>query len=185
MAVKALPARDVLHQLLSYDPETGKLFWKERPVEMFPAKTEARSRCLCALWNSRYANAEAFTFVDDGYRNGCIAGSRYRAHRVVWKMMTGDDPDQIDHINGDREDNRFCNLRDVSLAENSRNRRIPKNNKSGVIGVYHWQQDGIEYWVATVGRKRALYFKEFDEAVAARKAAEIEYGFHENHGRAA
>lgn len=185
MAPKPLPAQDVLLQLLSYDPETGKLFWKERGIELFPAKSAARARCMCNLWNRRYAGTEAFTTVSDGYFTGSIFGSNFKAQRVIWEMAYGSDPDQIDHIDGNRSNNRVANLRDVSLAENARNRRVPVNNKSGVIGVYRWQQEGFTYWVATVMGRAIAYCNTFDEAVAARKAAEREHGFHENHGRAA
>jgi len=185
MAPKPLPAQDVLLQLLSYDPETGKLFWKERGVDWFVAKTASRSRSLCALWNKRYAGSEAFTTISDGYKTGSICGENFKAQRVIWKMNFGDDPEQIDHIDGDRSNNRLDNLRDVSAAENARNRCLAKNNKTGVIGVYRWRQGRFSYWVAHLGGKNQAYFDNFEEAVAARKAAEREYGFHPNHGRAA
>lgn len=185
MAVKDLPEKSDLLQLLRYEPDTGKLFWRERDVSLFPAKAALRSIALCRLWNARYAYQEAFTSLNDGYRHGSIMGSNYKAHRVIWRMVTGCAPDQIDHINGNRADNRIENLRDVSLPENARNRQLPVNNTSGVIGVYFWKKGEIEYWVAQVGEKQSKYFQTFDDAVAARKAAEIEYGFHGNHGRAA
>lgn len=182
MAAKPLPPCDVLNQLLRYEPETGKLFWKERPISMFKAKTEARSRSLCSLWNSRYSGREAFTCETDGYRTGSINGCNYKAHRVIWKMVTGQDPDHIDHEYGKRNDNRLSLLSDVSISGNAKNRRIPKNNKSGVIGVWRWKQGGYRYWAALVGNQ-TRYFHSFDDAVAARRAAEIEHGFHQNHGR--
>lgn len=62
----------------------------------------------------------------------------YKAHRLAWLYITGQWPiDQIDHINGIRSDNRFCNLREIDLTGNSHQRnKPPKNNKSGFIGVY-------------------------------------------------
>jgi len=181
MATKALPAQDVLHQLLSYDPETGKLYWKERPVEMFPAVTPARSRSLCRLWNERYAEKEAFTAVADGYFTGSINGSNFKAHRVIWKMMLGEDATQVDHISGDRADNRLINLRNVDPSANARNKRV--SAKNSVLGVHQWSHRGFHYWVAHIGGKKQRYCKTFEEAVAARKAAERDNGFHENHGR--
>lgn len=182
MATKPLPSQDVLNQLLRYEPVTGALFWRERSTDMFPTASEARSRCLCALWNSRYSGKEAFTCQDGGYKTGSINSSNYKAHRVIWKIVTGEDPDQIDHEFGQRGDNRLERLADVSSSENAKNKKIPKNNKSGVIGVSLWKQGKYRYWAALVGGK-TQYFKEFDDAVAARRAAEIEHGFHQNHGR--
>ena len=182
MAVKSLPPQDVLNQLLRYEPETGLTFWRPRTVEWFPAVTQNRSRSLCALWNKRYAWQQAFPTISDGYYIGTIDGTFYKLHRVIWKIMTGIDPDQIDHIDGNRQNNKFTNLRDVTLAENAKNRAIPSNNKSGCIGVYFWDHDGLQYWVALVG-ENYKYFKTKEEAITVRKAAELERGFHVNHGR--
>lgn len=183
MAAKPLPSQSELLQLLRHEPESGKLFWRERPADMFPAKTPRRAACLCALWNSRYADQEAFTCISDGYKTGAIFGANYKAHRVIWKLVHGFDPDQIDHVSGDRTDNRLHNLRDVSLEVNARNRKTPTNNRSGRIGIHKWAKNGITYWVATVGPHQQRYFDSFDEAVAARRAAEVKFGFHENHGQ--
>lgn len=184
MAAKALPEQSVLLQLLRYEPETGKLFWRERGVEWFPAKTPSRAASLCRLWNSRYAGAEAFTCLSDGYRTGAVFGANYKAHRVIWKMETGCDPDHMDHVNGVRTDNRLGNLRDVSLADNARNRRIPSNNKTGIVGVYRWAHNDCVYWVATSpSKKSGTYFHCIGQAIRARSAAEKAHGFHENHGR--
>lgn len=178
MAAKPLPPQSVLLQLLRYEPETGELFWKERGPEWID---DLRIR---NTWNARYAGKPALNSINsDGYRIGSICGSNYKAQRVIWKMVTGDDPDQIDHENRVRTDNRFKNLRDVSLGENNKNRSLPANNKSGVIGVYLWDHNGFQYWAANLGGKKNGYFKTFDEAVCARRAAEVQHGFHPTHGR--
>ena len=186
MAPKPLPAQDVLLQLLSYDPETGKLFWKERGPEWFTdGDRSARSRAQG--WNKKNAGKEAFTAVTTGYRYGAIANVNYLAHRVIWKIVTGLEPDQIDHINGDRCDNRWPNLRSVNETTNKRNICTPTHNTSGAIGVSFDKSRGKWEAHLTLGnRKRHIgRFSSFDEAVAARKAAEREHGFHPNHGRAA
>ena len=186
MANKALPEQSVLLQLLRYEPETGKLFWRERGVEWFSAKTQNRSSSLCRLWNERYADKEAFTCMSYGYRTGSVLASNYKAQRIIWKMETGVDPDHIDHVNGTRSDNRLLNLRDVTITENAKNRKIPTNNKTGVIGVYRWAHGRNVYWVATSPEKTdTTYFHCVGQAIAARRAAEIKHGFHPNHGRAA
>jgi len=185
MAAKALPAQDVLLQLLSYDPETGKLYWRERGPGRFrdgfhSAATQARQ------WNGKNAGKEAFTAVNAGYRYGAVGDVNFLAHRVIWKMSTGLEPDQIDHIDGDRQNNRFCNLRNVSETANKRNMCIPRHNTSGIIGVSKDARGGWEAHITLGNRKKSLgRFLAFDEAVAARKSAEVVHGFHENHGRSA
>lgn len=178
---KKIPSPELLRQLLHYEPETGKLFWRNRSLEMFPDRRSANT------WNARFAGSEAFTAVESkGYLFGSIFGAKYRAHRVIWALETGNWPvEQIDHINGARDDNRIVNLREVSNAENGRNRRRPDANTSGVVGVYWNRARGK--WLTRIiidGRQHYLgLFVDFDEAVAVRKAAEAAQGFHENHGR--
>ena len=99
--------------------------------------------------------------------------------------MTGDDANAVDHINGEPSDNRWCNLRNVSLSENLKNARLPKHNKSGVVGV-QWDSRRRK-WVAQIKSESVNHvlgrFNSFEAAAAARKQAERELGFHENHGR--
>ncbi len=73
----------------------------------------------------------------EGYSVIIIDGISYRAHRLAWLYIYGSMPkNQIDHINGIKDDNRICNLREVSNAENQQNRvNLNKNNKSGVTGI--------------------------------------------------
>lgn len=168
--------------LLQYNPETGKLFWKPRPVDMFKSERDAK------IWNTRYSGKEAFTCDDGhGYRQGNIHNRKYQAHRVIWLLHTGAWPaEQIDHVSGDRADNRIENLRPVSHAENGKNKRKPSSNTSGVVGVF-WHKVHRK-WLAKImvnGRHKHLgLFGCFNDAVAARKAAEREMGFHPNHGKA-
>lgn len=178
---------DEISKLLKYDPETGKFYWLPRPVEMFPGtgfKGGAESKAK--TWNARYAGKEAFTSLHNrGYVQGGILGRGYLAHRVAWVLTTGEWPrDQIDHINGDRTDNRICNLREVSNAENARNMSVSKRNKSGVVGVF-W--DGrLKKWTACIGENsRTKYlgsFEDLQQAIAARERALAERKFHPNHG---
>jgi len=186
MATRPLPSQEVLRQLLDYDPETGTLTWRARQVEMFQPSATRSQEHVAALWNARYAGAEAFTSIDAyGYRCGAILGVGRKAHRIIWKMMHGSEPDQIDHINGLRSDNRLLNLREASQTENSRNTKIRANNYSGVVGV-KWDKRRFK-WLAEIkvsGRAHLLgAFDLFWDAVAARKEAEARMGFHENHGR--
>lgn len=130
MSKRILPTPDELRQLLRYEPETGKLFWKERPENMF-----ATPRAF-GIWNTRFANREAFTAVDDGYKQGTIFHKRYRAHRVAWAVHHGEWPkSQIDHINRDRSDNRIKNLRIATNAQNQWNITVRRKSGVGLKGV--------------------------------------------------
>lgn len=123
---------EALRQLLRYEPETGKLYWKPRPAELFKDK---RSH---GAWNARYAEKEALTSTDGyGYRRGCVFDRGYQAHRVIWAIHYGEWPDgHIDHINGDPTDNRAANLRPATVSQNLFNKPKYKNNASGFKGVH-------------------------------------------------
>jgi hypothetical protein len=170
-----------LRSLLDYDPATGILTWKVRAEASFTTLAAARS------WNTKYAGLEALTALSfDGYRIGSCLGEGVRAHRVIWVIMTGEWPSgEIDHINGIRSDNRWCNLRDVSKVENGRNTWMRSTNTTGVTGVF-WRRDNSK-WVAKIradGKLKHLgCFEAFEEAVAAREQALREHGYSERHGK--
>ncbi len=120
-----------------------------------------------------------------GYVQFQYQGQTYKAHRVIWLCIHGCWPGELDHINGNRADNRIENLREVTRQENLRNQKVRINSSTGVMGV---TRDGKK-WRARIrvnGKFIHLgYFDAMEGAVAARKAADIKYGFHENHGRPA
>lgn len=108
-----------VHEFLRYEPETGDFFWIKR--------TGARS----AIGNktSQCVNRE-------GYRLIALNKKSNKAHRLAWLYVHGVWPNQIDHINGIKTDNRIDNLRDVDCRTNSHNQRVAhKNNGSGFLGV--------------------------------------------------
>jgi hypothetical protein len=176
-----------LRQLIRYEPETGKLFWLERPAGMFVDGAYGGAASSAKTWNKRFAGKEALTTTHNkGHFRGGIFGTNYNAHRVAWALHSGEWPaGQIDHINGNPKDNRIANLRDVSGAENSRNQKLRCTNTSGAMGV-HWDAKGKKWRCnirANGNRIHLGTFTELSEAVAARKSAETAYGFHPNHGR--
>ena len=187
MSEKQLPSPELLRQLLRYDPDTGKLYWKERDISFFDATERRSAKHACAQWNSRFSGKEAFTADNGkGYLNGKIIKRNYSAHRIIWTMFYGTAPiDQIDHINGIRSDNRISNLRAVSSKENSMNRAIRNDNSSGCTGVYFVKKTCR--WVCTISTNGKLVhlgsFADKNDAITARKDAEAKYGFHPNHGR--
>lgn len=180
-----LPSKEELDKLLRYEPDTGLLFWRRRTEDLFVNRGGHSPAHTCAKWNGRFADKPALIKVMHGYRAGRLNRDYVMAHRVIWKLMTNVDPIQVDHIDGDRSNNRWENLRNVTIAENRRNVARRSDNTSGAVGV-HWDRR-LKKWVASIVLKTVYLgaFDSFDEAVAARKAAEVEYGFHANHGRKA
>lgn len=118
-----------------------------------------------------------------GYLSVAIGRKEYLVHRIIWMMQTGVWPDEVDHSNHDRQDNRWTNLRSVAPREQQLNMRLRKNNKSGVQGV-RALPSGKFYACIMKNRKQISLgsFTDLVDAVAARKAAEQQYGFHKNHG---
>lgn len=122
-----------------------------------------------------------------GYAEVGLFNKAYGAHRVIWAFHHGEWPlDFIDHINGIRNDNRLENLRVVPQSENLKNLRLSNKNLSGRTGVcWHKEFGRWHAQIKTGGVKKHLgYFVDFNDAVAARKKAEQQYGFHANHGKA-
>jgi hypothetical protein len=97
---------DTARKLLRYDSTTGKLFWLNRPRGFFNSDRAFKS------WNTKYSGKEALNTNSNGYKYGPIFKKNYKAHRVVWLLVTGHWPQlEIDHIDGNRSNNRFENLR--------------------------------------------------------------------------
>lgn len=186
MLNKDLPSPELLRKLLRYEPETGKLFWRERTADFFNEGKQTAEH-NCAIWNGKHAGNEAFTTNNgDRYKKAKIFRKKYFAHRVIWAMVYGTWPKlEIDHINGIRSDNRLSNLREVTRAENAKNLKRSRNNTSGVIGV-SWNNKSKKWYAEIVVNckiKRLGYFDNIKDATFARKEAEKKYGFHPNHGR--
>ena len=123
-----------------------------------------------------------------GYRVIGINNVTYREHRLIWLWYYNEWPvDEIDHINGNKLDNRIDNLRAATRQKNAKNQKLRSDNKSGVPGVFfNKQRQKWHAYIKADGKRKHLgYFDKFEDAVAARKAAEIEFGYHPNHGRAA
>lgn len=163
---------------LAYNPASGLLQWKFRGREMFASDREY------VRWNNRYAGCEALRCINaKGYRAGSIHHRGFLAHRVAWAIYYGSWPvGEIDHINGDKSDNRIENLREVDRVINCRNSARRLDNSTGATGV---TRSGRK-WLARVGtgasRIKLGLFTTFDEAVFARRTAERQMGYTERHG---
>ena len=156
---------ETFRELLRYNSIDGELYWKATNSPRATAGSLAG--CLCKR---------------TGYRLVRVNGKLLRAHRIVWAIVKGDVPDEIDHINGDRADNRIENLRRASRSENNQNRGTASNNTSGFIGVSFEKTRGK--WSAKIqafGRAFHLgRFNSAEDAAAAYEAAKS--NIHKFHG---
>ena len=122
-----------------------------------------------------------------GYRSTKVNGKPRYAHQLALQLSGVDVPSwmRVDHIDGDRTNNRLNNLRVVTPTGNNRNQKKPKDNKSGTMGVRLYKRTGKwDAYITVSGIQLHLgYFNIKEDAIAARKAAEKAHGFHENHGR--
>lgn len=148
-----------LTELLDYEPKTGLFIWKFTRTNRIKIGSVAGS------------------ITEFGYRSIMICRRPYLAHRLAWFYMTGEWPkDQIDHINGDKDDNRYENLREATRSQNMRNRDKTKRNTSGFKGVHfhsrssRWRvQIGIGGKLKYVGQFRTIEeaHRAYKEAAAA------------------
>jgi hypothetical protein len=137
-----LTAENLL-KLLDYDRETGVFTWRTRSRDLFIKETDCRG------WNKKYAGKEAGRFLSgrSKYRVIRLFYKEWYSHRLAWLYVYGKWPkDQIDHINGDKGDNRIANLRDATPQQNSANTSTRKNGTSGFKGVTF--NKNAQKWVA-------------------------------------
>jgi hypothetical protein len=158
---RTIPSPSEVATLLSYDPQTGSLQWRKKCRGTDPDR-------------------EAGIFTDQGYRTIYIGNRRVLAHRIAWAIQTGAWPPEnmdMDHINGNRSDNRWSNLRLASRSQNNMNAKRRSDNKSGRKGVSKRADTGK--WHARIKIKGKVIllgdFTDIADAIAARAAAEPKY----------
>ena len=185
MAKKPLPTPEQLRQLLRYEPETGKLFWRERTPDMFTETSSEDGRWRRSAewaanrWNSAHSGKEAFTALSYGYYVGTVLGRRVMAHRVCWAISVGAWPDILDHANGVPSDNRLENLRVATRSQNNQNVRSQRGSSSKYKGVTFDRSRGK--WIAGIKkdfkrRNLGRFEREIDAAIAHDRAAIELYG---------
>lgn len=158
-----------LNARFAYDPETGVIVHKVNR-------------------NSVLAGQVAGNLEANGYVRVKVRGHKVLAHRLAVLLMTGAWPTgEIDHVNRDKSDNRWVNLREASSSANNHNRSLFRNNTSGAKGVQWRRQLGKWQAIITVNRKRRSlgHFIDFEDAVAARRDAELAVSVASKTGRAA
>ena len=160
--------KEEVRNLYKYDKDTGEL------------------TRLIATSNSVKASETIKGKDAYGYLQTRIRGRYYKVHRIIWLYVFGELPkEQIDHINHIRDDNRLCNLREVTHQENAKNVSMNNKNTSGVVGVRF--NKGMNRWVSRIMvNQRSFWlgcYEDKEDAINARKEAEVKYGFHKNHGK--
>lgn len=166
-----------LLNLLDYNPSTGELVWKER--------TGLKGKA--SAWNKRYAGTVAGAMSGNRVNvtirkvgvDGMTFVKHYRAHNLIWFMQTGHQVPEgfiVDHKDGNGLNNTWGNLRLATNSQNSMNRCVQSNNRSGKTGV-RWDSTRGK-WKAEIkiGRKckHIGRFDSFEDAVSARNQYEIE-----------
>lgn len=131
---KPLPPVELVRELLDYDQETGLLTWRSPTANQVKPGDIAGGLCSAS-----------------GYIKTRVRGRRYLAHRIAWLHATGRDPldRQIDHIDGNRANNRFANLREASVSQNHYNAKRRSDSRSGYKGVSLYKQKSK--WQAIIG----------------------------------
>lgn len=162
-----LSLNDYLDKVVAYDPISG---------------------VFTAAVNTSHLNKGQVlgSYNDSGYLVFNPKKVPIRLHRLAFYKIKGVWPkNEIDHKNGIRDDNRWCNLQEVSSSGNSKNCSRTSRNSSGCVGV-HWCKNRNR-WCAEIGHQRKAIrlgcFEDFFEACCARKSAEIKYNYSNRHGR--
>jgi len=176
-----LPTLEYLKECFEYFPDSGKLVWSHRPENHFVSSREHKRYCSTRL------GKEAGRIRFDGYLELRLDYVYYGVHRIVYKLMTGEEPENfIDHINGDKSDNRWDNLREATSTQNNHNRKISKNNTTGYKGV-SWNSHFGKYKSSIrVGEGRRIFLGYFDSLEEAKdsynKAADQHHKEYKNYG---
>ena len=155
-----------LKQRVNYNPDTGEFSW------------------LVAKGGNRIGD-QAGSVNDQGYLCIRILRKIYRAQRLAWLYFYGKYPiGVVDHIDGNRLNNKISNLREVTKSVNQKNLGRNKRNKSGITGVM-WHKV-LRKWhvqIQSEGKRIHIgYYENLEDAICSRKEANLKYGFHENHG---
>jgi hypothetical protein len=136
---KPLPDFDYLHRRLSYEADTGVLRWKPRPPEDFGGDL-----VLWNWWTKRFSGKVAgHSAKSNGAWIVSIDSIQYYQHRVIWKMLNGNDPPtDIDHRYRDRTSNRPDEIRLATRQQNTWNRKVRVDSQWGLKGIQYRPRNG-------------------------------------------
>jgi hypothetical protein len=156
-----MPTAESLRSIFHY--RDGQLFWR----------TGGRGR----------RSGPAGCLGKSGYTTVRLGNARYRAHRLIWKWHYGNEPALIDHIDGDKGNNRIENLRECTPSQNSANTKKRRDNKSGVKSVC-WIESRKRWRVCVTANGRRYYGGYFEDIESAQqRARELRLSLHENFAR--
>ena len=129
MTTRIMPEQSYLRECFDYNPETGLVTWRSRPIGHF-VSVGAWKR-----WNTMYSGKSAVSSSHAfGHQQVCLMDQNWPAHRLIWKWMTGEDPAQVDHRR-DATNNSWDNLRASNSYGNNRNRRAIRTKAVPFKGV--------------------------------------------------
>jgi hypothetical protein len=154
---------------------TGEFKWLPLP-ECWFATLRSYS-----IYHSRNCGKIAGNVKPTGYRLIFFRGKSYKAHRLAWLYMTGNQPQgEIDHIDGNRDNNTWGNLREVTKSQNCFNRSNRVNSKSKYKGVYRHSGGKYQATITVEGKRTHLgtFETEIEAAVKYNEAALIHHGEH-------
>jgi len=157
MKINRLPPIEYLSECFDYDKDTGVLTWQNRPESHFVTQSKHKR------FSTLSAGKEVGTVDGSGYKVVMLTykgeHKSYRVHRICYALCFGDTDKIIDHINGDRQDNRISNLRAVDYRINVANQSVPKS--SGLKGAC-WDKNK-KRWVAQISvNYRKVHLGRFD-----------------------
>lgn len=176
-----LPTPERVRAVIRYDGTD--FYWNPRPSSDFTQLCVERSFAV------RLANKKAAIKQQrNSYHGIRIDRALILVHRLIWVLHYGEWPKgELDHINGDKFDNRIENLRDCTKSENMRNQKLRSDSTSGFPGVHFCKDKKNKPWVARIGMNRRWktlgYFATREEAIECRKREQVNFGFSEAHGR--
>ena len=132
--------QEYLNKIFEYNKETGVLIWK----------VTRSSKVKCGMI------AGSLNPHNGGYIQVIFNKRAYYAHKIIWEMIYGERPKYLDHIDGNRANNRLNNLRSVNASQNACNSRVSKRNTTGYKGV-HWNKQRNK-WTVFVRKNRKLHY---------------------------
>ena len=159
MKPKPLPKREIVADFISYDLQSGLATWIKSPARNIKIDSPVGT-------------------VYRGYLVARFQGKSYPLHRLCWLLATNQDPGDlmIDHVDGNKLNNAFSNLRLCSNSQNGMNRGATKVNKLGIKGVC-WDAKACKYkaHIQIDGKKKHIgYYTDLESAVNARQLFESE-----------
>lgn len=162
-------ARDIFSEIVEYSPETGEMVLKYRERNWFISDATHKR------WNSRFAGKIAGSISHYGYRTFGAFGMTYQVSRVAWLFIHGKWPDHdIDHIDGDRTNNKIENLREATRQENNRNQYKTRGDVP-LKGVSKYKHKYRAHIAIDQKQIHLGYFDDIESAHAAYKKAAQEY----------